>query len=527
MRPSSILVFATALIAAALGLAADSALAQDRPTEDELFGSPPPQSPPSEKTPPATEPAPAEQPPSRDDAILGAPGERARAPASPETRSIENPLALGGLLYLRSAVSWRDGEAARTFRLSLPNLLDTYLDARPNDRVRGYVLGRLAYDPTASQGAGLLAGDTELDPERPAASRDASQAEPQAFLDQLWVNFDIARTVFVTAGKQHVKWGVGRFWNPTDYLHPVRRDPLTLYDIRTGVNLVKAHLPWEARGWNFYGVALFEDVAGGRAAVSRAGDIGLGGRAELVFGTAELGADFVVQQGNRPRFGVDLSAGIWELDVYGEAALRRGTDVVRFREVDPAAEIVPLRYAPYESDDFAPQVTLGGSWSWKYNDEDVLTVGAEYFYNQPGYDDPHAYTALLAAQLFPEIYGVPAGRAYFNPFYLGKHYAGLFVLLPAPGRWNDTTFNLSAIGNVSDGTAIVRLDHFAIVNTYLRIETFVAGHVGKKGGEMRFAYSAQRFDLIDIDPAPGIQPLELPALKTPIVDFGVSLRVSL
>ena len=31
--------------------------------------------------------------------------------------------------------------------------------------------------------------------------------------------------VFVTAGKQHVRWGTGRFWQPTDYLHPRQAQP--------------------------------------------------------------------------------------------------------------------------------------------------------------------------------------------------------------------------------------------------------------------------------------------------------------
>jgi hypothetical protein len=39
---------------------------------------------------------------------------------------------------------------------------------------------------------------------------------PNSLLDQMWIRFDILETVFVTAGKQHVRWGTGRFWQPTD-----------------------------------------------------------------------------------------------------------------------------------------------------------------------------------------------------------------------------------------------------------------------------------------------------------------------
>ena len=46
----------------------------------------------------------------------------------------------------------------------------------------------------------------------------------------MWLNFDIGRTVFVTAGRQRVKWGIGRFWNPTDFLQPARLDALAFFD---------------------------------------------------------------------------------------------------------------------------------------------------------------------------------------------------------------------------------------------------------------------------------------------------------
>ena len=79
--------------------------------------------------------------------------------------------------------------------------------------------------------------------------------QPGRVLDQLWINFDVAHRAFVTVGRQHVKWGVGKFWNPTDYLHPVRRDPLATFDARTGTTMLKLHVPWEKRGWNFYAVS--------------------------------------------------------------------------------------------------------------------------------------------------------------------------------------------------------------------------------------------------------------------------------
>jgi hypothetical protein len=476
---------AAALLAA---LSAGPAAAQDRPGEDELFGKPAEQAAPAA---PATAPA-----GKRDDAILGASGQTGSQPARTDaamSEAKENPLAVGGLLYLRAASTWQEGYPPAEWVLSSPDLLDVFLDVRPNDRVRGFVLGRMIYDPTYDPNAPI-----------PGNLFAGKLPNPRGLLDQLWVNFDVGRTVFVTDGKQHVKWGVGHFWNPTDFLHPVKRNPLDPFDARTGVTMVKAHLPWEARGWNLYGVAVLEDVAGRPVAVNTIGRAGGGARAEMVLGTAEIGADAVVQRDNRPRFGVDFSAGIWDLDLYGEAALRTGADVPHVRSDGTT----------YELQGFQPQVLVGGSWSWKYSDEDTLTLGGEYFYNAPGYEDGRIYPALGQAAL--------QGKTSFNFFYLGQRYAGAYLLLPKPGSWNDTTFTLSALANLSDRSYIVRLDHSVVLNTYLRLETYVAGHLGREGGEFRFAAPA----LARAAP-PDLAPLLQGLLRPPVLDLGVALRVSL
>ena len=67
---------------------------------------------------------------------------------------------------------------------------------------------------------------------------------PHTLLCQMWLRFDIARTVCVTVGKQHSRWGTARFWTPTDFLHIRRRNPLDVFDARTGTGaLLKLHLP--------------------------------------------------------------------------------------------------------------------------------------------------------------------------------------------------------------------------------------------------------------------------------------------
>lgn len=501
------LVCGATLVALAAGF---PAVAQQRPSEEEIFGKP-------AEPPPV--PAPAPRP--NEGEIFGTTPQTGETPPAPEPRIRENPLAIGGLVYLRALSQWQQGAPPADWFLAAPALVDGYLDVRPNDRVRGFLLARLQYD--------LARSTTEASAITPPAGAPGGVAEsgtvvsnnlflvtqnPRMLLDQLWVNFDVEHTAFVTAGKQHVKWGTAHFWNPTDFLHPVRRDPLAVFDARTGLTMVKLHVPWEKRGWNFYGMGFFDETR----PVGALSNIGAAARAEAVFGTAEVGIDGLVERGRDPRLGVDFSAGIWDLDVYGEAALRHGSDIPLWRPLPQPNLAAPgLLRKFYETyvPDFAPQVAAGVSWSWKYSDEDTLTLGAEYFYNGAGYPDATLYPIAIAGQVLE-------GQTYFVPFYLGKHYAGAYLLLPKPGSWNDTTFTLSTIGNLSDRTYVTRLDYSVLILTYLTVEAYVGAHYGERGGEFRFALDQPQL----VDPATG-QVFGPFHIAPPVVDVGVALRVSL
>lgn len=492
---------------AALAAAAPAA-AQERPSEDELFGAP-------------AEARSAQEPQEKRDVeaeLFGSRGSPAAVPPPPEgvvSKERDDPLRLGGQLYLRTVTTWPDGVDPEDWPLSSPNLLDVFLDARPNDRVRGFALGRMSYDPTL---------DGEVEDAGQASFQDLlagpPPSNPRAVLDQLWVNFDVGRRAFVTAGKQHVKWGTGKFWNPTDWLHSVRRDPLVVFDPRTGTAMLKVHVPWEARGWNAYGYLVFDDTGTRPVAPRRLGRVGAAARTEVVLGTFELGLDALVRDGRRPRFGADASLGVWELDLHAEAALRSGADVERWTR-DPAAPAgdPTLGLRRVRHDGLTPQIVAGVTWSANYSDEDAITVGAEYFYDDTGYEDAEIYPYLLAVPFLPAFEGEPSP---FTPFYLGKHQAALFASLPAPGSWNDTTFTLSALANLSDGSVVVRLDHSVLALTYLRVETYVAGHMGTRGGELRFAFDADPADYGITLPEPGRV-----VIPPPVLDLGIALRVSL
>ncbi len=486
--------------------APDAGVAQPAPARDEdaMFGGAgAAQQQPAGTPPEGQGSSPAQQGGSREDQILGGGAGAVDRFASQE--AVDDPLKIGGQLYSRANLSAQEHQPPSAARFSTPTLLDAFMDARPSDRLRGFMLARLTYDPTIDPGAGSVFSLTDtLNGTSGSASTNATTQNPSVQLDQLWLRFDILRTVFVTVGKQHVKWGTARFFNPTDFLSPQRKNPLAVFDARTGASMIKLHLPWESKGWNFYALALFDNM--GPANVL--GQIGGAARAEVVLGTAELGVDAVFQRGRKPHVGFDFSAGLGNFDFYGEAALRKGSDVTQYRfingEFDPALDL-RSQYEAYDSEDLRVSATGGIYYEFTYNENDVLRLGAEYFYNADGYDQISLYPALF-------INGA------FQPFLVGKHYVGAYVLALGPGSWDNTSFTLSVLGNLSDMSYIARLNYGVRVLSFLSVEAFGAYHFGTLGGEFRLGLDQTL--LIDGRPIPF-------KLDAPLFDLGVGLRINL
>lgn len=377
----------------------------------------------------------------------------------------KDKLQLGGLLYMRFNLALTTGKHVDDHTFSMPNLMDVFLDARPSDRVRAFVRGRLLYTPT--QGVSFL----------PGVSTDPLTVQ----LNELWLKFDIARRVYVTIGSQLVLWGTTRLWNPVDFINQTQRPILSPFDARNGVPMVKLQLPIESLGWNFYLIGLLDQVS----TLDKGGVVG---RGEFVFSTVEVGLTGAYRGGIDPRVGLDVSAGVWDLELRGELS-------AAFDE----------RYDH--------KVTLRASAALEYSvkvfDDDVLLLGGEYFYNQQGTD------------VF-DVLELASGKRQF--FYVGKHYGAAFISLPRPGRWDNWSFTLSGVGNLSDLSFIGRLDVSYTFLTFITVQAFAVLHFGKQGelriGENVFSDPAvARALLYPDDPTRRI--------PTQAVDLGLWLRVNL
>ena len=115
---------------------------------------------------------------------------------------------------------------------------------------------------------------------------------------------------------------------------------------------------------------------------------------------------------------------------------------------------------------------MGASYEVPIADNDSITFALEYFHNDLGYTDTVNYPFVLL------------GGGY-QPFHLSRHYGMFMIYLPEPGHWNDVTFTLSNIVNLSDGSALTRVDTLFELMDDLDLNLAFGVHFGKDTGELR------------------------------------------
>ena len=425
----------------------------------------------------------------------------------------ESTFDIGGGLFSQMQSSVPDGAEFDDVSYSWPNILDLYVDGRPNDRIRVFAQGRLTHNPTL--GASQFGDFVDEEPQTTTVA-----------LDQLYLKFDIARKVYVTAGRQGVRWGVGRFWFPNDILRDQRRDPLAIFDNRTGVDLLRFHIPVEKLGWNFYAVANY----GGADSLE---DVGGAVRGEFVFGNTEVGVAGAARKDQPYRVSADISTGFWLVDLRAGVTLSHRVEQPFFRGDTNLEEFDELNLSnvgdlelpePYSrEDDWIPQAVAGFEFSIPYGDDDTLLLGAEYFFNDFGYERTDYYPWLIL-------------NGTFRPLYVGRHYAGVFAALPAPGQLDDHSFTLSTLGNISDHSFLTRFDYSVTLLTHLRGFLFASVTYGNEG-ELRQGLQLPGIsqDLIDAGAASGQFELPdglpeeggFPGVDVPPTRFSIGLGASL
>ena len=200
-----------------------------------------------------------------------------------------------------------------------------------------------------------------------------------ADLVRFWLNFDIARRVR-HRGPVQVRWGTSQYGTQLTF-QPNSTRPDGTIQSASGHSRAEAALSMESLGWNFYLSGLMDDVT----SIDKAG---VAARAEFVVETAEIGLSTAYRNGIDPKLGLDWSIGVWDLDITGEVGLTFGEK--RECTVDSAdVESCDETLDPWV------QVSVGVEYGIRYNDDDTMYLGLEYFYNQRGHDslEKAIYTA--------------------------------------------------------------------------------------------------------------------------------------
>ncbi len=403
--------------------------------------------------------------------------------ASEQVEKKEPLFQMGGLFFSRIESAFYEKVSLKKNVLVFPQMLDVFVDVRAHPRVRAFARGRVKYNPASSASLGFNAG--------------FATAQNGVFLDQLWLKYDVWDTVFLTVGRQAVRFGAARFWNPTDTVNPARRNPWAVFDDRTGADVVKAQIPLPALGTTLY--ALVSPGVDGFL-----GSLGGVLRAEVLMKHMEWAFTASYHQNQPIRVGVDASGSWGPVDFWMEHALlykdpqpfyTGSLDVKTFQEPQPHDR----------SSVWLSQSVWGLETGFKYNDQDAVRVGVEYFWNRRGYASSDLYPYLLYQNAF-------------HPLFMGKHYVAGYVFLDKPFVFNNSSWTFSALGNASDRSWLTRFD--LKTEWFQRVvgNFFVAYH-GGGNGELHYQ--------LHLPPVAFVQGLEK-GVDVFAVSFeaGLGLRVS-
>lgn len=369
-----------------LWLVSGFVLADDRPSESEMFGGA------------STTATPTPAAALSGDTMAGKPHNL--------LASAEENTQIGGTLSTEADYYLQKGTSLDQDLISNPNILFLYLDSKLENDNRVFARIRAFYDPT-----GVSSGS-------PTAS---SYTNPYGFglqnsdnlsvqLQELRISTNLNHEVFLTIGRQKVKYGAAKFFNPTDFLNSQPYDFFLPSDERTGIDMVMAQIPSGTA--NLYVTGLPGNPSNGNPAGGYfRGEVGYDSFAFLESG--EISLSGYLPKGQSGRGGFDISQGIGDLDAYFEGAAGQNS-----------------------SGNWEGAFSTGADWEIRYADEQsqVLTLEAEYA-NYPTLSTGGSFGSYSSTQF------------------------GVFALdLASPFKWTDLTFAETNLYDFNGQSGYSRLD---------------------------------------------------------------------
>ncbi len=399
------------LILAAVLLVASPLLADDRPSESEMFG--------GTSTTATPGPTPAASNP---DTMAGKPNNL--------LTSAEENTQIGGTLSTEADYYLQKGTSLNQDVISNPNILFLYLDSKLENDNRVFVRLRTFYDPTGVSSGSVTASSYV----NPYGFGQQNSDNLSVQLQELRISANLAHEIFLTIGRQKVKYGAAKFFNPTDFLNSQPYDFFLPSDERTGVDMVMAQIPSGTA--NLYLTGLPGNPTNGNPAGGYfRGEVGYDSFGFLESG--EISLSGYLPKGQSGRGGFDISQGIGDLDAYFEGAAGQNS-----------------------SGNWEGAFSTGASWEVRYADEQTQTVTLEAEYA--------SYPTLSAGSSF---------ESYSSTQF------GIFALdLASPFKWTDMTFAETNLYDFNGQSGYSRLDVICQFTNRIDGRVYASAPWGNTGG---------------------------------------------
>ena len=307
-------------------------------------------------------------------------------------------------------------------------------------------------------------------------------------IKEVFIDFNIANTVYFRAGKQVLKWGTGYFWHPSDLInieHESFTNPNALLEGVFGLRTDVVFAPW----WHLYTFTNLNSVGTGDI-----WDTAFAARSEFLAGSTEFAVSSWLKSGKIPVFGGDLSTPLpldwWAkdgktLNLTAEGTISYGDNQAR---LDPVT-------GPYSvSNQLVGKVDVGLSRSFDaFNVSDRVTAELEFFWNSDGYSQnmlsPATYPNPLAVSQLTFLSG-----GYFQSSYYGQYYGAAFITINDFGTTN-MTLTLSGLMNFSDqsGTVLAGWSWSPVNNFTLSVQ--LGSYLGGVNREYTIGFNPTTFTL--------------------------------
>ncbi|HUX42320.1 MAG TPA: hypothetical protein VMV83_14225 [Rectinemataceae bacterium] len=267
----------------------------------------------------------------------------------------------------------------------------------------------------------------------------ATQNTPNLTVWSLYSKFSWNDTLFFSFGKQPLAWGVSKsFFQPADDIFALSAvDNTNTGADREGPIAFKAQYGIPLTMTNFYFYAGVPDSSN-----PNLGDLRYAAKAETSIGNSEVAVAGYYSWNDHPRALIMGTTGFGNLNFFGEAVGKWGSERYFLSPATPAFPGLPAATAAQKPDQLWFSGTVGGYY---IDSDNNITVTASYYYNGEGQTGVSAETYFLYVAQHPTE---------FDRMHFGTHYAAL-SFSKTKLLADELSFSVYGIGDLSDQSFLV------------------------------------------------------------------------